>query len=187
MIVKRNMLAAALAMIAVAGRSSAEEPAKPAEEHRAMAKAVGVWDVEVKVWMKGLDEPPEESKGVEEVSLMPGGFWLLSQFDGRMAGAPFTGRGISGYDPAKKKYVDVWVDSSDPHMMILEGDYDPASKTLTSFGKSTDPRSGKPYDVKTTTVLKGDDEREFTFSFKTEETGGAYLKILQMTYHRKSK
>ncbi|AMV39592.1 DUF1579 domain-containing protein [Planctomyces sp. SH-PL62] len=176
-----------LGLAAMAGTIEAQEAAKPTAEHREMAKEVGVWDAEVKVWTQGPDGPPETSKGVEEITLMPGGLWILSKFEGEMAGHSFTGRGISGYDPDKKKFIDVWVDSTDPHMMILEGDYDQAAKTLTSFGKSTDPRTGKPYDVKTVTVLKGDDEREFTFLLKNDETQGEYLKILQMTYRRRAK
>ncbi|WP_165250798.1 DUF1579 domain-containing protein [Paludisphaera soli] len=174
-------------VVAIGVDARAQEAAKPTAQHEKMAKEVGTWDAEVKVWMQGPDAPPDISKGVEEITLMPGGLWLTSKFDGRMAGTPFTGRGISGYDPAKKKFVDVWVDSTDPHMMILEGDYDEASKTLTSLGKSTDPRTGKPYDVKTVTVLKSDDVREFTFYLKSDDTGNDYLKILQMTYQRRSK
>ena len=34
-----------------------------------------------------------------------GGFWQLSAFKSEMMGQPFEGRGATGYDPAKKKYV----------------------------------------------------------------------------------
>ncbi|MDG3002793.1 DUF1579 domain-containing protein [Paludisphaera mucosa] len=179
--------AAFLAVLSTAAARAQDEPVKPTAEHVELAKEVGTWDAEVKIWLRGPEAPPDVSKGVEEISLMPGGLWLLSKFDGKMNGAPFSGHGISGYDPSKKKFIDVWVDSSDPHMMVLEGTYDEKTKTLTSLGKSTDPRTKAPYDVKTETVLKGEDEREFTFFIKSDETQGQYYKLLQMTYKRKAK
>lgn len=178
---------AAVAGLVLAGAARAQEPFKPTEQHRELAKEAGVWDAEVKVFLRGPEGPPEMSKGVSESELLPGGLWLTSKFEGKMGDAPFTGRGLSGYDPAKKKYINVWVDSTDPHLTLLEGEYDAATKTLTSLGKSTDPRTGKPYDVKTTTLVKGDDERIFTFYIKNDETGGEFYKLLEMTYKRRGK
>ncbi|WP_337175907.1 DUF1579 domain-containing protein [Paludisphaera sp.] len=176
----------AAAGLAMAGASRAQEPFQPTEQHRHLAKEVGAWDAEVKLFL-GPDSPPQISKGTQEAELLPGGLWLASKFEGTIAGRPFTGRGLSGYDPAKKKFVDVWVDSTDPHVTLLEGEYDAATKTVTSLGKSTDPRTGRPYDVKTTTVLKGDDERVFSFYMKNDETGGEYYKLMEMTYTRRGK
>lgn len=187
---QRFMRTASLVIAAglgLAGASRAQEPFKPTAEHKELTKEVGVWDAEVKVYLQGPDGEPDVSKGVSENELLPGGLWLSSKFEGKLAGTSFTGRGLSGYDPVKKKYIDIWVDSTDPHPTLLEGEYDAATKTVTSLGKSTDPRSGKPYDIKTTTMLKGDDERLFTFFMKNEETGGEFYKLMEMTYKRRGK
>jgi hypothetical protein len=183
----RKAVFAATAGLAVAGAARAEEPFQPTDQHRQLAKEVGTWDAEVKLFLQGPDGPPEVSKGVHEAELLPGGLWLSSKFEGKVAGMPFTGRGLSGYDPVKKKFVDVWADSTDPHLTLLEGEYDAATKTVTSLGKSTDPRTGKPYEVKTTTTLKGDDERVFTFFMKNDDTDGEYYKLMEMTYRRRGK
>ena len=175
----------AIAVLASFPAASAQEIPKPTAEHRALAKEAGTWDAEGRVWMQGPGAEPETSTGVEEITVLPGGLWTTSKFDGKMGDLPFTGRSISGYDPVKKKFVDVWVDSTDPHMLILEGDIDPASKILTHHGKTTDPRSGKSYDVKTVTDVKQDDRREFTFYIKNDDTVGDYVKILEMTYKRR--
>lgn len=177
----------AAAGLAMAGASRAQEPFQPTDQHRQLAKEVGVWDIEIKLFLHGPDGPPEVSKAVQESELLPGGLWVASKFEGKVAGMPMTGRGFSGYDPTKKKFVDAWVDSTDPYVTLLEGEYDAATKTLTSLGKSNDPRTGKPYDVKTTTVIKGDDERAFTFYMKNDETGGEYYKLMEMTYTRRGK
>lgn len=185
---KTSLSIAALGVLALAaGSAPAQEAAKPGPEHLALAKEAGVWDAEVRTWMQGPDALPDVSHGTEEITLMPGGLWLTSKFEGKMGDLPFSGRGISGYDPVKKKYVDVWVDSNDPHMLMLEGEFDKATGSLTSHGKATEPRTGKPYDVKTVAKLKGDDEREFVFYLKNDETGGEYYKLLEITYKRRGK
>ena len=40
-----------------------------------------------------------------------GGFWLLLDYKGDFGGMKFEGKGATGYDPNKKKYVSTWVDS----------------------------------------------------------------------------
>lgn len=181
---KATFVAAGLVL---AGPVWAQEPFKPTEQHRHLAKEAGTWDVEIKLFLRGPDGPPEVSKGVQETELLPGGLWLSSKFDGKVGDMPLAGRSLGGYDPIKKKYVDVWADSSDPLVTVLEGEYDEATKTVTSLGKSADARTGKPYDIKTTTVLKGDDERLVTFHIKNDETGGEYYKLMEMTYKRRGK
>jgi hypothetical protein len=178
---------AAAAGLILAGTVQAQEPFQPTEQHRELAKEVGAWDAEIKLFLRGPDGPPEVSEGVQEYELLPGGLWLTSKFEGKVAGQPSSGRGLSGYDPVKKKFVEFWVNSTDPHPTLLEGEYDPATKTLTNLGKSTDPRTGKSYDVKTTTVTKGDDERALTYYLKNDDTGGQYYKLMEITYKRRGK
>ena len=180
-------LAVATGLGLAAAARAQEGEARPTAEHRELAKEAGVWDAEIRLYMQGPDVAPVVSKGVSESEVMPGGLWLTSKFEGKLGDKPFSGRGISGYDPIKKKFVDVWVDSTDSGLTLLEGEYDEATKTLTSVGRSKDPRSGKPYDIKTTTALKGDDERLFTFYMKNEDTGGDYYKLMEMAYKRRGK
>lgn len=185
-----RVLTATVGLIVLTTRIDAQEPpsaSKATAEHAWLAKGVGVWDAKIKVWNEGPNAPPTISEGVEEATMMPGGLWLLGKFDGKLAGAPFRGQSMTGYDPVKKKYVGVWVDSTDPHLTVIEGDYDSASKTETWTGKGTDPSSGKPYDSKMVTVHKGDDEKVFTFLLKSDETQGEYFKYLEIAYKRKSK
>ena len=50
---------------------------------------------------------------------------------------------MAGYDVHKKKYVGVWVDSTDPHMLLTEGEYDAATHTETATGKGRRSGFGK--------------------------------------------
>jgi hypothetical protein len=51
---------------------------------------------------------------------------------------PFSGHGITTWDPLQKKYVGSWVDSMTPYIARVEGTYDPATKKLTSTMESRD-------------------------------------------------
>jgi hypothetical protein len=185
----KSFCVAAACLLGLGLRAGAQElpTFEPTAEHKRLAEGVGVWDAEVKLWAQGPAAEPTVSKGVEEVSLMPGGLWLLSKFEGKIAGREFVGRSTTGYDAHKKKYVGVWVDSTDPHMMITEAEYDPETKTETATSKGVDPASGKPYDMKMTTVHKGKDTRVFTMNMKIPEAGDDYIKLMEITYTRRAK
>ena len=159
---------------------------KPTAEHKLLAKEVGTWDATIKSWMGGPDSEPTVSQGVEVVKLMPGGLWLQSEFDGKFGAQEFHGCGQTGYDTKKGKYVGTWVDTMSTEIMIMEGEYDSASHTMTMYSKGTGP-SGKAYDAKMTSKYEGDDTRVFTMSMKSDETKGEYVKMMEITYKRRAK
>jgi len=158
----------ALAMICVlsvaglAGIVRAQEPAppKPGPEHERLTKAAGVWDATVEM-SEAPGKPPAISKGTETNTVLPGGLWLVSDFKSEMMGQPFTGHGVSGYDPVKKKYVGTWVDSWTASLGTTEGTFDPATKKETAWMEAPDP-TGKMTKMKLETEWKDDDTRVFT-------------------------
>ena len=81
----------------------------PGPEHEMLKKDVGTWDATVEMFM-APGAPPAVSKGTETVTML-GGFWQVGEFKSEMIGQPFEGQGITGYDPAKKKFVGTWVDT----------------------------------------------------------------------------
>ncbi len=159
---------------------------KPTAEHGRLAKDVGTWDATIKNWMRGPDSEPTESKGVEVVKLIPGGLWAQTEFDGKFGDQEFHGCGQTGYDTKKRKYVGTWVDSMTTELMVMEGDYDDATHTLTMNSKGTGP-SGAAYDARMTSKYEGDDTRVFTMSMKSDETKGQYVKFFEITYKRRAK
>jgi hypothetical protein len=159
---------------------------KPTEEHKLLAKDEGTWDATVKSWMSGPDSAPTISKGVEVDKLMPGGLWLLNDFDGEFGGMAFHGHGVTGYDTQKKKYIGTWVDSMTTSIMTMEGDYDADKHIMTMYGKGIDP-AGKAYESKSVSKFEGDSVRVFTMSIKSDETKGEFMKMMEITYKRRSK
>src|SRR5581483_6237129 len=136
--------------------ATAQAPVKPGPEHERLKKLEGTWDATVK-FMGG------ESKGVATYKMDLGGLWLFSTFQGEFGGMPFSGRGVDGYDPAKKKYIGAWVDSMDPSIMTSEGTYDEATKTLTMKGEMKG-QDGKPALHTMKTVYKDPDTMVWTMA-----------------------
>lgn len=182
-----SLLSLALVAMNSSARGQGGPPVpKPTAEHELLAKDVGTWDATIKSWMGGPSSEPMVSQGVEVVKPLPGGLWIISEFDGKFGDQEFHGCGQTGYDTKKKKYVGTWVDSMTTELMTVEGDYDPATRTLTTYAKGSDA-AGKPYEAKMTGKHENDDTRVFTMSMKTDGTKGEYVKMMEITYKRRAK
>ncbi len=153
---------------------------KPGPEHEILKMDVGSWDAVVEMF-GAPGQPPATSKGTESNTLM-GGLWLVTDFKGEMMGSPFQGRGISGYDATKKKYVGVWADSMSPAIAHVESTYDAATKTLTGTMEAAD-MSGKVSAMKETVVYKDPDTRVFTMFAAGSDGSGAPM--MRITYTRR--
>jgi hypothetical protein len=134
----------------------------------------------VESFMPGAAEPMV-SKGTETNAMM-GGLWLITEFKADMMGQPFQGHGVSGWDPAKKKYVGTWVDTMSAGLGLSESTYDAASKTMTGTFEGPDP-SGKVTKVSSSVVWKGPDTRVFTMSAPGPD--GKDATMMRITYTRK--
>jgi hypothetical protein len=176
---KKTLAVVSLSLLALATPALAQMPPMPTPgpEHEMLRKDVGTWDATVEMFM-APGAPPEVSKGTETVTMM-GGFWQLTEFKSEMMGQPFEGRGATGYDPAKKKYVGTWVDTMTPGYYTVEGTYDAATKTLTATMEGPDP-SGAVAKTKETTQWKDADSRVFTMYAPDGTTVG-----MRITYKRR--
>lgn len=154
----------------------------PTAEHELLKEAIGTWDATMKLY-QAPGEEPTVTKATETVELGPGGLWVLSKFECEMMGMPFVGHGVNGYDPVRKKYVGTWVDSMSPSMMISEGEYDPATKTATSFAEGRDPVSGEM--IKYKQISRTIDADTRVFEMHRPEKDGTYVKMMEIEYTRK--
>ena len=145
--------AIAVAVLAASGLR-AQEFTKPGPEHEMLKKWEGTWDTTMK--MMGA-----ESKGVANYKMELGGLWLMSDFEGELGGMKFSGRGLDSYDPPKKKFVGIWVDSWSTSPMTMEGTYDKDKKTLTMVGEGPG-MDGKPTKYRAVSEFK--DENTVNFS-----------------------
>ncbi len=81
----------------------AAPPAPPKEIGR-LSAWLGTWDAEVE--MMGAT-----TAGTETCRMECGGNWLVTEFTGSFMGAPFQGKGFTGWDAARGAYSGVWIDS----------------------------------------------------------------------------
>ncbi len=165
------LLAFAMAQVAALGQA----PPAPGPEHEALKKLEGTWNAKVKM---GTNESPATAT----YKMICGGMWLMSDFQGQFADQKFSGQGLDSYDPEKKKYVSVWVDSMSTRPMLLEGTHDKEKKTTTMTGEAPGP-DGKPAKHKMVTHMPDDDHMAFTMYIIGDD--GQENKIMTIEYTRK--
>jgi hypothetical protein len=106
----------------------AQETLKPGAEHAFLAETEGDWIVT-------MSSPGGDITGKGSYKMAHSGLWLTSQLEMKMPEGPFTGTGLDSYDPVKKKFVAIWVDSMSATPIILEGDRSADGKKVTMTGK----------------------------------------------------
>lgn len=166
------------------------ELAKIGENHKLLAQGVGTWTYTLKWWMDP-SAPPSESSGTTVTKELMGGRYFISEHtgkmqmpgpDGKMKDMDFKGVATEGYDNVKKKFVSSWIDNMGTGIMISEGTYDAATKTLTSH---TECEMMPGMKTKIRQVLKITDKDHRTFEFY-EDRGGTEVKTMEIKYTRKS-
>jgi hypothetical protein len=166
------------------------ELGKPGENHKHLQELVGTWSYSVKWWMSP-DAPPAESTGTTVSRSAMDGRYVISEHTGKMQmpgeggnmmDAEFKGMAIEGYDNVKKKFVSSWIDNMGTGIMLSEGTYNPATKTLTYYA-DYEPMPGMR--TKARQVIKLTDKDHHTMEY-FENRGGKEFKAMEITYSRKS-
>ena len=127
----------------------AQDAPKPGPEHEVLKKREGVWETTMKAG--GMD-----SKGTVTYKMELGGLWLIGAMESELFGQKFTGKSLDSYDPIKKKYISLWVDSMSTAPVTMEGIYDVAKKTLTMNGDGPG-MDGKPTKYKSISEMPDGD------------------------------
>ncbi len=132
---------------------------KPTPQHAILARSIGSWTARIEIRSPG--EPPRISRAVETATMECGGLWLVTEIEGEIGGAPYHGRGTYGYDPARGKYLGMWVDSTATYPWLSEGDFDESTNSLTMLmeGPGAD---GQMERWRTVTRFVDDRHRTFT-------------------------
>jgi uncharacterized protein DUF1579 len=181
---KRITLVACLALVTALAVPASANSHMDATAAAHMKQCAGTWDATIHMTMgPETSKAPETSKGTETVRIIGDGQWLVSDFEGNMAGAPFTGHGVTGFDPTKKKYVGVWVDSMSPHVMHMEGTMDAAGKKLTMTGEAPDHQTGKMIKHTMTETYVDADTREFVMAMPGPD--GKVMDVMKIVYKRR--
>ena len=151
----------------------AQDSVKPSKEHAFLAETEGDWSV-------SIASPGGDMTGKCVYKMAHNGIWLTSQLDMKMPDGAFTGTGLDSYDPIKKKYVAIWVDSMSATPLLLEGDRSADGKKITLTGKGPSP-DGTSTAYKTETEYVNKDKHVFKMWMGT--TTGEPMMVA--TYERK--
>lgn len=155
--------------------STLAQEVKPGPQHKKLAELEGTWNLKIK-------SDGGDSTGKSVYKLECGGLWLTSDFQSDFGGVKFHGKGMDGYDPAKKKYVSVWVDSLSTAPMHFEGDFDAKGEKLTMTSNSTLPGSTTPAVWRSVTTIIDKDKHTFEMYLKPE--GAPEQKMMSVEYVR---
>jgi hypothetical protein len=164
--VRRQQLLTALCAVAflVPGftRGQSQIPPKPGPEHKLLEDLVGTWDATMKMG-------DAEIKGSITYKMELGGLWLVSTFQADLGPFKMEGKGLDCYDPVKRKYVGVWVDSMSSSPMVMEGTAEKEGKIVTMTGDGPGP-DGKPAKYRSVTERK--DKNTIVFNLYVAGTDG---------------
>ncbi len=118
------------------------------------------------------------------ISMILGGRYQQAVHKGSMDGQPFEGISTSGYDNARKKFVNSWIDNMGTGMITLEGDYDSTTKTIHYVGFETDPVTAKKIPIKQNVTFNADGTQTMTM-FAPPMGGGTEFKTMEILMKRK--
>lgn len=154
--------------------------AAPGAPHEMMKSWDGEWDARVITF--GMGPQPDTSMGKAVNKTIMGGRYQVSNFTGTMMGSPFEGMSTLAYDNDKKIFMSTWIDNMGTGIMMSEGPWDDATKTITLKGKMHNAGNGKEEDFRQTLKVV-DDNTQVSEMYSNK--GGQETKWMEITYTRK--
>lgn len=156
--------------------------ANPGEAHKVLASKAGTWTANVKMW-QAAGMPAQESTGVAKLEMIMDGRYLSDQTDGASGGQSFHGRGLTGYDNLKKRYVGTWIDNQGTGIMISEGTYDSKTRTFHYKSQIPDVLGGKYVPMRSVEKIVSDDK--WVMEMYSKGSDGKEFKNMEIDYTRK--
>lgn len=154
----------------------------PGDMHQLLASTDGEWTADITMWMDPNGQPTK-STGSMTTKMIMGGRYQEGQYKGDMMGQPMEGRGITGYDNAKKQFESTWIDNMGTGVMKMTGTYDPSTKTINFSGNQVDPMTGKEMKVRETLQLVDANNQVMTMYMTPE--GGSEMKTMEIKFKKK--
>jgi len=156
-----------------------EKLAKPAEQHKLLAKMAGSWKVTGQ-WWQDADSAPNQSNGTAKHKVIFDGLFVQQEYTGDMMGNPFVGIGMVGFDNHTKKFQSIWMDSMGSSIMYFVGNTNNGN-TITMTADFDDPMRGS-VTWRSVTKIVSDDIH--TVEMYVTPKNGSEEKMAEMTYNR---
>ena len=182
------LIIASLSCCCFTAKSQSQEEMKammaymtPGQIHQMMAKSTGDWTGVVTMWAQPGAAPMTMTCTSNNKMILDGRY-LVSTAKGTIMNMPFEGISTTGYDNAKKVFVNSWIDNMGTGMMHLEGTWDAQTNAINFSGTMVDPASGK--DVPVREVMKFVDDKSQVMEMYGIADGKEY-KSMEIKYSRK--
>jgi hypothetical protein len=130
---------------------------KPVPEHDLLQKLSGTWEGESKIWttFTAMDAPLT-AKWTRTATVEMDGLFLTDRVAGEFIGVPFEGAGALGYDKDAKEYVTSVRNNLGSAVLIMRGQFDAETKTLTLVSDEQN-RMGMKFTMKEVFIFVDDD------------------------------
>jgi hypothetical protein len=155
----------------------------PGEAHKMMASWNGTWTGEVTMWMTP-EATPSKSTATAVNKMVLGGRYQQSSLKGNFNGMLLEGMSTLAYDNEKKLYISTWIDNMGTGVMLSQGPWDPATKSITLTGRMIDPATRKEVDFKQ--IFKPIDNNYQVMEMYADGPDGKEFKTMEIKYTRKS-
>jgi hypothetical protein len=156
--------------------------ATPGDMQKMLASQNGDWNEDISFYM-APDGPPMTMKASVSNKMILGGRYQQSTHKGSFQGQPYEGVSTIGYDNVKKVFVSSFIDNMGTGMMLMEGPWDPATKSCTLKGKMTEPSYGKEIEAKE--VMTFIDAKNQKLEMYMTPPGGKEYKSMEIKYSKK--
>lgn len=184
---RRAVIASGLLLACATGQSQERSGSSQAVKsevssavHERLAGLAGKWDVTVEYT---FGDKRFLGKAICEAKLILDGKFLEQHYNSNLQGKPFHVFQILGFDVARQKTIEIMLDNLSTSVGHNEGSASEDGKVLTNLGEHLDPRTKKPYKLRTVYTILGPDK--FTLEWFQTEQGGKEAKVVSMTHERK--
>jgi hypothetical protein len=158
-----------------------QKAATPGPNHQLLASLTGQWAFSTKMWMEP-GAPPESSTGTAVYTPLMDGRYIQGEYKGTFGGMAFQGLGLTGYDNVAQHFTATWADNMGTSIMLMTGNYDPATKTFTYLGDMDDMmKPGVKVKVRQNVKILSDDSHVMDWY---ETRGGKEVKTMEIAYTR---
>jgi hypothetical protein len=161
--------------------AKAQRYVQPGEHHKKLARFVGRWNTETRVFMGGKASPPE--KGTSEFRWLMQDRWMVADGKGSMMGMPMQSFWLLGYDNFKMSYVVTTVTTFDTAMLRSEGDMTHDGKALITYGTLDEYLTGE-HDKMVKYVWRLESDDRFTVEVHDLPIGEHNTKVIEIAFMR---
>lgn len=161
-----------------------EQYMTPGDVHKMIASWDGDWTADAIMW-HSPDAAPDTAKLVVNHKMILGGRYQVAAHKGNMMGMPFEGISTTGYDNAKKKFVNTWVDNTGTGVMYMEGSWDEATKAITYTGKMVSIERNDGSEEGVMQVLRITDPTHQQMEMFMIDPSGKETKTMEIWYTKK--